>query len=79
MRIREDPHKSSDNMEKYGLRLHIDAANLPVVIQTTVRPPFETLVQQARKKNDTWPSSTQSIAKFNISSLPKIDRNVEWR
>ena len=34
----------TDNMEKYGLRLEIDGANLPVVIQTTVRPPFETLV-----------------------------------
>ena len=71
-------------MEEYGLRLEIDAANLPVVVQTTARPPFERHlwrleVQQARKKNDTWLSSTQSIAKFNISSLPKIDRNVEWR
>ena len=34
----------ADDMEKYGLRLEIDAANLPVVIQTTVRPPFETMM-----------------------------------
>ena len=34
----------TDNMEKYGLQLEMDGANLPTVIQTTVRPPFETLV-----------------------------------
>ena len=30
------------NLEKYGLKLEVDSANLPVLLSATIRPPFET-------------------------------------
>ena len=64
----------TDNMEKYGLRLEIDAANLPVVIQTTVRPPFETLVafrSPAGEKKERY------MAVFNTKHC-QILRSQHW-
>ena len=64
----------TDNMEKYGLRLDIDAANLPVVIQTTVRPPFETLVAF---KSPAGEEKERYMAVFNTKHC-QILRSQHW-
>ena len=39
------------NLEKYGLKLEVDSANLPVILSATIRPPFETF-RQFRSPNN---------------------------